>query len=234
MHSPLKIVVVEDHDDLRSVVVEVLSQEGHEVLGVDSAEALGESGGGDAVDIFLIDLNLPGEDGFSLCRRLREVQPLVGIIMMTARKELSDRLAGYASGADIYLPKPIDIDELKVVLQALGRRLQESRKREGSLAVSDFMLDMLGLRVIGPKAEVLVSAQEAALLAAFCRATGRQLKTWQLIELLGEDPDTYVKSALEVRLGRLRRKLQQAGATDRCLRALRGTGYYLDMAIKIL
>lgn len=233
MFTPLNILVIEDHDALRAVVVELLQTAGHHVTGVDSAEALGEGCGGGAVDIFLVDLNLPGEDGLSLARRLRATQPLVGLIMMTARKALVDRLAGYDSGADLYLPKPIDPQELLGVVQALGRRLMESRRREGAVFPCDFSLDMGGLRLFGPQAEVMLASTEAALLAALVRAPGRRLETWQIIELLGENASTYAKSALEVRIGRLRRKLQQAGADERCLRSLRGSGYLLGVSILI-
>lgn len=119
----MNIVVVEDHAILRDVTVTALREMGHLVEGVDSAEALTAVLPSFAAQIVLLDLNLPGEDGISLAQRLRRSNPALGIIMVTARTELSDKLAGYSSGADLYLPKPTSVAELGAAIEALSRRL---------------------------------------------------------------------------------------------------------------
>lgn len=226
MSNALNIMVVEDHDALRDITVEALAQRGHNVRGVDCAEALPEEPGLFPIDLLVIDLNLPGEDGISLAARIRAAQPDIGIIMVTARNQLRDRLAGYDSGADIYLTKPTSSEELVAAVRALTRRIHPQVVPDTAFSLS---LAMLALH--GPQGEVSLSEHEAALLAAFVRAKDQQLETWQLIAL-GDKPVTETsKKALEVQMVRLRKKLLQAGAPEPVLRAIRGQGYRLCLKL---
>jgi DNA-binding response OmpR family regulator len=124
MVSHLSIVLVEDNDDLRELTADALRGEGHRVVALSCAEELEDHAAGAAADVFLIDLNLPGEDGFSLSRRIRQVHPLVGIIIVSARSDLQDKIVGYDSGADWYLPKPVPFGELSAALKSFARRRQ--------------------------------------------------------------------------------------------------------------
>ncbi|MGI9211733.1 MAG: response regulator transcription factor [Methylococcaceae bacterium] len=123
MDSGLNIIVVEDHDDLREITIEALCVLNHRVKGVASAEMLDEVLEKNDTDILVLDLNLPGEDGISLSRRIRAAQPTIGIIMVTVREQIRDRIEGYGSGADLYLTKPTSIEELQAAIKALARRL---------------------------------------------------------------------------------------------------------------
>ena len=123
MATHLNIVVVEDNDDLREAIVEVLSALGHRVLGLTCAEELGDEGAQAVIDLLVVDLNLPGEDGVSLTRRLRQIQPGLRILMMTARDTVRDKVSGYEAGADMYLTKPVSIEELTAAVQSLEQRL---------------------------------------------------------------------------------------------------------------
>ena len=229
MDTPLNIVVVEDHDALRDVTVEALSQHGHNVRGVDCAEALPDETGLTPIDLLVIDLNLPGEDGISLAARIRAVQPGIGIIMVTARNQVRDRMMGYESGADIYLTKPTSVDELAAAIRALTRRI----KPQGSPDNSAYRLDLSTYSLLGSGATVNLTSHEAAQLAAFARAQDQQLETWQLIALTGKPVNEANKKALEVQLVRLRKKLQQAGATEPTIKAIRGQGYKLCVKLAI-
>lgn len=233
MAAGLSVLVVEDHDILREATVSLLARAGHRAVGVDCAEALAEATAGLSFDLFVIDINLPGEDGLSLARRLRATQPLAGIVIMTARGALPDRLAGYESGADLYLSKPVEPAELLAAIASLGRRVVEAEARASSPQPPRFSVDIGGRWLSGPGGEETLTPSEATLLAAFARARLRRLETWQLMELLGEDPQTYAKSALEVRILRLRQKLVRVGADDGCLKALRGYGYELAVPIGV-
>ncbi len=123
MATHLNIVVVEDNDDLREAIVEVLSALGHRVLGLTCAEELGDEGAQAVIDLLVVDLNLPGEDGVSLTRRLRQIQPGLRILMMTARDTVRDKVSGYEAGADMYLTKPVSIEELTAAVQSLEQGL---------------------------------------------------------------------------------------------------------------
>jgi len=227
MDTLLNIIVVEDHDALREVTVEALNAAGHHVIGLDSAEALTDSGA-NSVDLMVIDLNLPGEDGISLARRMRESQPEIGIIMLTARAQPADKMAGYLSGADIYLTKPTSVEELNSAIHALARRIKHTSRKAATLT-----LDMEHLVLIGSKGQTHLTTHEAVILAAFIRASGHQLENWQLIELLEKSPAEYSKAALEVQIVRLRKKLVQAGAEEQPIKAIRQLGYQLCVKVVI-
>jgi DNA-binding response OmpR family regulator len=228
MPKPLNIMVVEDHDALRDVTVEALSQRGHNVRGIDSAEALPDEPGLFPIDLLVIDLNLPGEDGISLAARIRAAQPDIGIIMVTARGQLHDRLAGYDSGADIYLTKPTSADELCAAIRALTRRLRPIEPD-----ASAFALNLGALALQGPAGSASLSSQETALLSAFLRAKDQQLETWQLIALADKPVNEASKKALEVQIVRLRKKLVQVGAPEHTLKVIRNVGYRLCLKLTL-
>ena len=228
MPNALNILVVEDHDALRDVTVEALSQRGHNVRGVESAEALPDEPGLFPIDLLVIDLNLPGEDGISLAARIRAAQPDIGIIMVTARNQVRDRLSGYDSGADIYLTKPTSADELCAAVRALTRRIRP--EESGPPA---FTLSLATMTLQGPLDRIQLSGHEATTLAAFVRAKEQLLETWQIIALSDKDVTNASKKALEVQIVRLRKKLQQTGAQEPTIKSIRGQGYKLCLRLAL-
>ena len=228
MSNALNIMVVEDHDALRDITVEALAQRGHNVRGVDSAEALPDEPGLFPIDLLVIDLNLPGEDGISLAARIRAAQPDIGIIMVTARNQVRDRMAGYDSGADIYLTKPTSSEELIAAVRALTRRIRPDEPGDCPLTAQ-----LASLNLLGTKDKVGLSSHEASLLAALVRAKDQQLETWQLIALTDKEVTELSKKALEVQIVRLRKKLQQAGAQEPSIKAIRGQGYRLCVKVAL-
>ncbi len=228
MDAALKIAVVEDHDALREITVAALQAMGHEVRGVSSAEEIDELLAGFPARVLVLDLNLPGEDGLSLGRRLREAQPGLGIVMVTARDQVKDVLRGYKSGADIYLAKPTSPEELGAAIQALVRRLPG-----GQPGAAGLTLDMAALQLRGPAAAVDVSMPEAQLLAALARAAEHRLETWQLLEISGKSLSDGDKKALAVQVVRLRKKLGDAGVPEPTIKAVRGTGYQLCVPLSL-
>lgn len=222
MDSSLNIVLVEDHAALRKVAAQMLRQEGYRVTELSCAEDLDDEVGGQRVDIFILDLNLPGESGISLARRLRSVQPGVGIIMMTARDQPKDMEEGLVTGADQYLVKPVSVPVLLAAIGALARRLQAETQVNSCLH-----LEQSRLFLHGPAGEVHLSATEAALLIGLARAPGQRLALFQVGELMGQGEDEFNKASIEVRMARLRKKLIGVGAENDCLKALRNEGYQL-------
>lgn len=222
MDSPLNILVVEDHDDLRDVTVAALLGLGHVAQGVDCAEAMDEVLAEFRPDIVLLDLNLPGEDGLSIARRLRAAEPRLGIIMVTARDSTRDVMAGYETGADIYVSKPTSPEELNAAIRALARRLIVATPQ-----VSPLELDVRAMRLHGPQGMVDVSHLEGELLAALARAPNRRQETWQMLERIGKQADEHEIRALAVQVVRLRKKLELAGAPEPTIKAIRGVGYQL-------
>lgn len=229
----LNIVLVEDHDILRQILKQALEEAGHQVTALSCAEELEDAAGGLPVDIFLIDLNLPGEDGLSLTARVRTAYPLVGLIVVTARSALQDKLEGYARGADIYLTKPVEVPEVCAAVAAIGRR--RFRTRDLMEAQALFVLSQQGLSLNKTgQPPVRLSASEVAILTTLARAPGQRAAYWQIAEVLNLDLNTYAKASLEVRIVRLRKKLIEAGASLDCLESIRGHGYQLCLSVQVV
>ena len=230
----LNIVVVEDHDLLRTVTQSVLTQAGHNVVALSCAEEVDEALSGMSPDLYILDLNLPGEDGISLARRIRHSHPRVGIIMTTVRSEVADRLDGYESGADIYLPKPTDPTELLAAVIALARRLGPEQGGEIPLGNSVLLLSIQTMRLVGVRQQVLLTFSEVQLLSGLARAAGGMLERSQIASILEMDMDAKSTASLEMRVARLRRKLTQASGHDTPVRAVRGIGYKLCVPITVI
>ena len=229
----LNVVLVEDHDTLRQMLAQALQEANHTVVALSCAEELEDVAAGQPVDVFLVDLNLPGEDGLSLTERLRAAYPLAGIIIVTARSGLNDKLEGYAHGADLYLTKPLEVPELCAAVAAQGRR----RKRVQGLLAQQHTYTLLQQQLQLTKTghpPVNMSPAETVILVTFARAPGQRLAYWQLAEALGLDLQTYAKASLEVRIVRLRKKLVEAGAPATCIEAVRGHGYQLCIELRIV
>ncbi len=229
MATQLNLVVVEDNHDLRTLLCQALRKDGHRVTPLACAEELEDQAGSDQADAFLIDINLPGEDGLSLAARIRKAHPLVGILILSARSALDDKLSGYDCGADIYLTKPVSLPELSAALRSFARRRVATFKH---LAPEGLTLNKLELH--GKEASVKLTAQEAVVLTAMARAPAGRLETWQIADLLDVEVDESFKASLAVRMVRLRKKLMDAGADGLAIESLRNIGYQLTTHIQIL
>ena len=227
----LSITLVEDHDSLRMLLAQALEEAGHQVLALSCAEELGDEAGGQNADVFLVDLNLPGEDGLSLLQRLRAAHPLAGLVVISARSALEARLQSYEAGADLYLTKPLEVRELCAAVASFARRRQHLAHTTAADGLQ-LALQQLALSHRGGEPVHLTPA-EAALLAAFARAPGQRLAYWQLAETLGMDLQNFSKPTLEVRMVRLRKKLVDAGAPAVCIEAVRGHGYQLCTPLQL-
>ncbi len=226
----LHILVVEDNDSLRDATVAFLHAQGHQAMGLVCAEEVDDTPTRDLPDLYLIDVNLPGEDGFSLAKRIRESQPLAGIVLITARGQLSDRLEGYNGGADNYLIKPVEQPELLACINNLGRRLKLAQR---STAL-DFSLNCQTLSLQGPLGEVPLTHGESLLLCSLVRAAGQKLERWQAMQLVDIKDKGLSPANLEMRISTLRRKLSACGAPEDAIRTLRGFGYGLQLQIALL
>jgi len=229
MSTSLNLVVVEDSDDLRMLLKNALRTEGHHVVALSCAEELEDHSGIDQIDAFLIDINLPGEDGFSLAKRIRHVHTLAGIIMLTARSTLDDKLNGYDCGADIYLTKPVSLPELFAALRSFARRRMATLKQASP---DSLVLNKSELHGCG--GVVKLTPQETVVLTCMARAPAGKLETWQFAELLQMDLDEAFKASLAVRMVRLRKKMVDAGAQGNAIESLRNVGYQITTHIEII
>ncbi len=231
MVANLNIVLVEDNDDLRELTCQVLTQDGHHITGLACAEELEDLAGGDAIDIFLIDLNLPGEDGFSLAQRIRKAHPLVGIIIISARSDLDDKLIGYDSGADWYITKPLVFAELSAAIKSYARKRHAALQNKQAW---DQAVTLEKLQLSGPLGLMKLTGSESVLLTAFARAPGGKLETWQIAEMLAVEVNEAMKNSIAVRIARLRKKLIDIGAPGLVIESIRNTGYRLLIDLEVL
>lgn len=225
--AELKLLLVEDHAALRDIMSESLRDQGYRVAAFESAEAALQSPDIDST-IALLDVNLPGEDGMRLAYKLRILNPGIGIILMTVRNRLTDKVEGYEAGADLYLPKPVAPEELNAAIQALCRRLPDTDH-------SDLVFHYASQQLSNHRQEhVILSTEDARLLAALYQAPGARLEYWEIAEQLGLDLDSEtLRTTLEKRVSRLRRKLTQLGQPATAVKALRGYGYEITCSLKI-
>lgn len=225
----LRILVVEDNDSLREATVDFLCAQGHDASGVVCAEEVDDTPMETLPDLYLIDVHLPGENGFSLAQRLRQAQPAVGIVLITARGQLNDRLEGYQRGADNYLAKPVEQAELLACIQTLAHRL----KPMPATTASSMVLHRHSLHLQGPQGQAVLNQGEYLLLASLCRAAGNKLERWQAMQLLDPNEKGLVPANLEMRISALRKKLATCGAPEDAIRTLRGYGYALSYPVTI-
>jgi DNA-binding response OmpR family regulator len=224
---PLKIAIVEDHEDLREQFVEFLAGLGHAVIGVSIAEELDDHLAKETPELLILDLNLPGENGYSVSQRIRQAHPGLYILMLTARITIADRVRGYGSGADIYLTKPVTPDELALVVDNISRRIRQAAAEDCQLSVN-----AASLTLTGPNGSQVLMPAELQLLKGLAEAADRELPYWRLHDLLGIEFDEKGKHVLEVRMARLKKKLHNAGAAQPAIKAVWKEGYRLCVAVR--
>ena len=228
MDTSLKIVIVEDHDALRTMMVAHLTATGYKVVGVDSGSALDTYLTESKPDILVLDLTLPLEDGLSIARRIRGAYPKIHIIMLTARIAESDRVLGYESGADIYLSKPVSIPELEASIGSIARRQINATTDE-----KDLWLDVISMRLEQGQTYTELTRQETQLLRALNEAPMQFLPAWALLERLGKDTDSKSRANLDVSITRLRKKLLAATGQEGSLKVARNAGYQLTIRLRM-
>lgn len=226
---PLHILVIEDNDSLREATLEFLNDNGHHASGVACAEEVDETPTRDVPDLYLVDVNLPGENGFALTQRIRKSQPLAGIVLMTARSQLRDRLDGYDCGADNHLIKPVEQAELLACIHSLAVRLKSSPAPSQTALVLHSQSSSLS----GLGGDTALTRGEGQLLVAFCRAAGHKLERWQAMQLVDSKDKGLTAASLEMRISALRKKLLHCSAGGSTILTLRGFGYALNCDIEV-
>ena len=227
----LTVALVEDDRLLREEIENHLTAHGFVVHAANSASALDDILARQAIDLYILDLNLPGESGLSLslCKRLRQSMPGAGIVILTARVALNDRLAGYEmGGADIYLTKPVAPVELVLVLRSLGRRIKKVNVGQA------WSLNLRDRTLTSPYStdKLRLTSREKTLLVALMQAENNTLESGVMCDLYGSDEtdDLMSKHALEELVARLRKKLKTVMPTtaETPIKSVWGVGYHTN------
>jgi two-component system response regulator MprA len=221
-----RILVVDDEPAVQNALSRALALEHYEVAqaadGREALERLGEM----PYEVVILDISMPHVDGLEVCRRLREGGDRTPVLMLTAREEVDDRVAGLDAGADDYLVKPFALRELLARVRALLRRSSEDDEQENALAFEDLRLDRLAHEAWRGERKLQLTRTEFLLLEMFLRHPRQVLTRSAIFEhVWGYDFGT-TSNSLGVYMGYLRRKTE-VGSEPRLLHTVRGVGYVL-------
>jgi two-component system phosphate regulon response regulator OmpR len=239
------IVVVDDEPDLREAVAEYLARRGFDVRRAGDAVELRRHLSERQADLVVLDISMPGEDGLSVARGLR-AETDIGIIMLSAAGDVVDRVVGLEVGADDYIAKPVDLRELLARLRAVLRR-REAAAAAAAVAppvqttpppppgkrvrMGRNWLDLDARRLTGPEGqEIPLGPSEFALLRAFAERPGRILTRESLLDLAHPRGEEHFDRSIDVRIARIRRKVEAVPDRPAVIRTVRGAGYVFDPA----
>jgi two-component system OmpR family response regulator len=232
------ILVVDDQKEICDVVQEYLTGEGYRVSTASDGSGMRRVLGQSHVDLVILDLMLPGEDGLTLARSLRD-ESGIGIIILTGRGETVDRIIGLEMGADDYLPKPFHLRELLARVKSVLRRVQ-SRTGEPSQTArtrarfAGWDLDLSSRELTSPAGqEVRLTTGEFDLLAAFVNNPNQVLSRDRLLDLARNREAGPFDRTIDVQVGRLRRKLEDDPQNPSLIKTVRGSGYIFTPTVEM-
>ncbi|HZF76298.1 MAG TPA: response regulator transcription factor [Acetobacteraceae bacterium] len=239
------IVVVDDEPDLREAVAEYLARRGFDVRRAGDAMELRRHLAERQADLVVLDISMPGEDGLSVARALR-AETDIGIIMLSAAGDVVDRVVGLEVGADDYIAKPVDLRELLARLRAVLRRREAAAAAAAApppvqappppppgkrVRMGRNWLDLDARRLTGPEGqEIPLGPSEFALLRAFAERPGRILTRESLLDLAHPRGEEHFDRSIDVRIARIRRKVEAVPDRPAVIRTVRGAGYVFDPA----
>ena len=234
MTSATHIAVLDDEVDITLLLANYLQSQGYRVTQLHFGRALMDLMQSDPPALVLLDLGLPGEDGFTIARQLREHWHC-GLVIVTGRGDSVDKIVGLEVGADDYVTKPFDLRELLARIKAVLRRTSAepaaataAAPRPGLLSFAGWQLDTAARRLTGPTSqEVALTTGEFDLLSAFVQHPGRVLSRDFLLELCRGREAAPFDRTIDVQVGRLRKKLEADAENPQIIKSVRGAGYIL-------
>ena len=230
------ILVVDDDPAIRELIREYLAENDFKVSVAETGGDMDRVLGAEVVDLVILDLKLPDEDGLAIARRLLESLDLP-IIILTGRKDEADRVMGLELGADDYVTKPFSQRELLARIKAVLRRTESKREARRGESVRAYLFSNWELntgtrRLKAPAGEMVdLTNSEYALLVAFLRSPQRVLTRDQLLEASRLHDDIYDRS-IDVQILRLRRKIEESPNQPNLIKTERGAGYYLNSSVE--
>ncbi len=224
------VLIVEDDREIRTMVSRFLQKHGFRVSAADNARTMDKILEAARIDLMVLDLMLPGEDGLSICRRLR-AQSTMPIVMLTASGEPTARVVGLEMGADDYVPKPFDPHELLARIKAVLRRASALPTGMESAApavmrFSGWWLDTVARELRNAQdSRVILTSAEFDLLAAFCRHARRTLTRDQLLDLTQGRIGAPMDRSIDILVSRIRRKIERDPRDPELIKTVRSGGY---------
>lgn len=229
MDPDAHLLIVDDDERIRGLLQKFLMRNGFLVSAARDAAHAERILSGLDFDMIVLDVMMPGEDGVSFCKRLRAERD-VPILLLTAKAETSERIAGLEAGADDYLAKPFEPKELLLRINSILRRVPPSEPADATpkvLSLGALRYDVEKGTMWDGDTPVRLTATEAHLMRIFCGALGEPLSRTKLVEDLGRDGGQAQERAVDVQITRLRRKIEADPKQPRYLQTVRGAGYML-------
>jgi two-component system phosphate regulon response regulator OmpR len=223
------LLIVDDEPDVREVLVEYFVSHGYSVMGAESASVAKTMAAEHSIDLALVDIHMPGEDGLSLARHLRERYAKIAIVMLTSAAMVVDRIVGLEMGADDYVPKPFDPRELLARVKSVLRRTSSAGRADlgaAKVRIGRCVLDLAAHRLTNEEGgEVAMSPLEFDLLKALAEHPNRALSRESILNLNQKrDWDPFDRS-VDLRIMRLRKKIEPDPDHPRFIRTIRNEGY---------
>jgi two-component system, OmpR family, response regulator len=236
------ILVVDDEREICEIVRQYLESEGFRVSSASDGSAMRRLLSQDPVSLVIMDLMLPGEDGLTLARELREAQPQIGILILTGRGDTVDKIIGLEMGADDYLSKPFHLRELLARTKSVLRRVAQTHPRENGAPrtrsqarFSGWRFDLSTRALTSPNgSEVHLTTGEFDLLAAFVNNPNQVLSRDLLLDLARNREAGPFDRTIDVQVGRLRRKLGDNPHNPTLIKTVRGTGYIFTPQVELI
>ena len=229
------VLVVDDDKEIRDLTSRFLTRHGYRVTGARNGREMRETLAGSDVDLVILDVMLPGDDGLALCRELRAGSS-IPIIMLTAAGEEADRIVGLEMGADDYIPKPFSARELLARMKAVLRRATAASTPRGTAHHAHFAgwtLDLVRRELTAPDGVVVdLSAGEYDMLLAFVEHPQRVLAREQLLELSRSRGTAAYDRSVDVQVSRLRKKIKREAGDADIIKTVRGAGYIFTSAVE--
>ncbi|MGE0808323.1 MAG: response regulator transcription factor [Burkholderiaceae bacterium] len=219
----MRILLTEDDTSMGEATRRALRSQGWAVDWIEQGESLAQTARREQYDLIVLDVGLPGIDGFEALRRLRSLQIKVPVLMLTARDAVEDRVRGLETGADDYLVKPFAMPELLARVRALSRRALAHASNE--LTLGRLRMDLGAKRAFIGDAPLQLSAREWAVLAYLLAQAGKVVSKEQILSAIVGWDEGPSSNAIEVYVSRLRGKISDAGVT---IRSIRGFGYLVE------
>lgn len=224
----INVIVVEDEADLRSSIARYLGMVGIRAREAENAHELDRLLAQEPAHVVLLDINLPGEDGFSIATRLRDSTP-ARIIMMTARGQIDDRVQGLNIGADAYLVKPVQFRELEAMIHSVARRMRETAGTEPAPKTNDhgsWEFDSASWTLVTPNGgKVSLTNAEFKVIQALASNPGNSTSREEIMASLGKVMVDYEDRSIDAILARLRRKVQASTGENLPIKSARSIGY---------
>jgi len=230
--SPCNILLVEDDTDLRESILRYLALAGLQATGAASAKEFYLRLGQASFDVAILDIGLPDQSGFVLADYLRQ-NTGAGIIILTAHSAIQEKVQGYEAGADLYLVKPVDMEELSAAIKSMASR-RTGKLDEPRASPNRWLLDRSGWHLVSPAGtSIMLTGKEYTFLSLLAQADRKQLGRRELLVAMGYRDDDYSGRALDNLVLRIRKKIRDQTGMDDVIRTFHSVGFCFSAELQV-